>query len=68
MPKGYPDTVTCKNCGGGLPAEFSYCPDCGEKLPIPRWARKFKIKVLPSKLAPTISTQRRLNDRGKITE
>jgi hypothetical protein len=37
MPKGYPDTVTCKNCDGGQPADYYFCPDCGERLPRPRW-------------------------------
>jgi len=39
MPRGYPDTITCKNCGTGLPAEFSYCYQCGEplyKMPKPK--------------------------------
>lgn len=36
MPKGYPGTLTCKNCGDGWPAEFSFCPTCGAELPIPR--------------------------------
>ena len=40
MPKGYPDTVTCKNCGEGQPGEFAFCPMCGEKLPLPKWAKK----------------------------
>ena len=49
MPKGYPDTVTCKECGSGQPAEFAYCPDCGAKLPIHKWYKKLKVKVLKSK-------------------
>lgn len=49
MPKGYPDTVTCKECGEGQPADFPHCPDCGAKLPSPRWTRKLRIEVLPDK-------------------
>lgn len=43
MPRGYPDTVTCKNCGAGWPAEFGFCSTCGFELPMPR-ARKTKPK------------------------
>ena len=32
MPRGYPDTVTCPECKEGMPADFSYCPDCGGDL------------------------------------
>lgn len=46
MPKGYPDTVTCPNCGEGWPAEFAYCPNCGAKLPIHRWYKNLKVKVI----------------------
>ena len=42
MPKGYPDTVTCQNCGEGCPAEWSYCPTCGNKLPLPRESQVIK--------------------------
>uniref|UniRef100_A0A6M3KGC4 Zinc-ribbon domain-containing protein n=1 Tax=viral metagenome TaxID=1070528 RepID=A0A6M3KGC4_9ZZZZ len=47
MPKGYPDTVTCKECGTGQPSDHNYCPECGAKLPLPKWARKVKIKPPP---------------------
>lgn len=47
MPKGYPDTVTCKNCGEGQPEEYEYCSQCGAKLPLTNWAKKLMIKVLP---------------------
>ena len=36
MPKGNLDTVTCQNCGEGWPNDFTYCPTCGNKLPLPR--------------------------------
>lgn len=42
MPKGYPETVTCAECGEGQPADFYYCPNCGTKLPRPKWERQFK--------------------------
>ena len=32
MPRGYPDTCTCPNCGSGEPAEYHFCPWCGEEL------------------------------------
>jgi rRNA maturation endonuclease Nob1 len=34
MPKGYPDTITCKNCKEGLPGDeaFQFCPYCGQPL------------------------------------
>jgi len=32
MPKGYPNSVTCKNCGDWFPAEYNYCPSCGYEL------------------------------------
>jgi len=32
MPKGYPGSQTCKNCGECLPVEYVYCPMCGELL------------------------------------
>ena len=42
MPKGYPNTVTCKECGEGLPVNIGYyCPMCGAKLP-PLRIRKIK--------------------------
>ena len=36
MPTGYPETVTCKECGDGMPADFAYCSSCGAKLPMPK--------------------------------
>ena len=56
MPKGYPDTVTCKECEIGQPADFQYCPDCGARLPRPRWETRYK--------APTAS-QEQLKQRQK---
>ena len=32
MPKGYPETQTCKHCGEGLPIDYAYCPMCGNPL------------------------------------
>ncbi len=46
MPKGYPETVTCKECGEGWPTDLGlYCPMCGEKLP-PLRIRKQKKEVI----------------------
>lgn len=47
MPRGYPDTVTCKECETGQPADFQYCPDCGAKLPRPRWETRKQTLILP---------------------
>lgn len=32
MPKGYPNSTTCKQCGYWCPNEWSFCPICGEEL------------------------------------
>lgn len=45
MPKGYPDTQTCKDCGEGLPIDYAYCPMCGSPL--------FKEKRLQKELVQT---------------
>lgn len=45
MPKGYPDTVTCQNCGAGWPIDIgTYCPTCGNKLPIPQESQTIEKK------------------------
>ena len=42
MPKGYPDTQTCQNCGEGCPADWAYCPTCGNKFPPPSETQTIK--------------------------
>jgi predicted amidophosphoribosyltransferase len=32
MPKGYPESRTCKGCGDIVFADFNYCPMCGEPI------------------------------------
>lgn len=32
MPRGYPGTRTCKNCEDCVPADYNFCPTCGNDM------------------------------------
>ena len=60
MPKGYPETQTCKHCGEGLPIDYTYCPMCGYPL--------FKIFKEPSKRIDLVQLLNPLTHRYMVID